>query len=230
MPYKQVEGHVSAGFFSQDFDSMIRSHYSCCRLAHTVTKSRASEPESVRTRTRCSNSSYNSSRLSKYVGISRTSQSLDLDLEQSLTIEGAEAEVHAASRPVVTPLEPITGKIAHATTATRPSQSNRTRSTSDRRRTQTCTPPAAVPVRDFTRTVSNPLYRNYSPRGYVKSDDELILEKVEGLVDRFKSWVLGVGGGMPAAGFLESGQDDHILEAVNTSDLYSIIRAGMEKP
>lgn len=50
-----------------------------------------------------------------------------------------------------------------------------------------------IKVIDFTKPISNPLYKNYDPKGYIKSDEEVIKEKVQELVMKFNTWLESVG-------------------------------------
>ncbi|CAG7729275.1 unnamed protein product [Allacma fusca] len=44
-------------------------------------------------------------------------------------------------------------------------------------------------IREFTQTISNPLYRNYNPRGYIKNDDEIAREFIKGITHTFNQWL-----------------------------------------
>jgi hypothetical protein len=49
-------------------------------------------------------------------------------------------------------------------------------------------------VREMHQSISNPLYKNYDPRGYVKSEDEIGKELITELTGKFNSWLASLKG------------------------------------
>lgn len=70
-------------------------------------------------------------------------------------------------------------------------------------------------VRQLDRPISNPLYKVYDPLGYVKTEDELGLEKIHEVVNYFNKWL---------------GSFDGPQLQIDAQILYNILRLELEIP